>query len=90
MAKRQVTHARKDKDGDILALCNPEYTSTWSPRDKADVINDIENREHQYVVSVADPEVNINVVEGQTGKYLRSTRDSKSPNNLDNLPIVDF
>ena len=84
MAKRQVTHTRKDKDGDILALCNPGYS--WSPRDKADAINDIDNGLHKYVVSVASPEVKIKVVKGQTGKYLRSTRDSKNPNNLDKLP----
>ena len=84
MAKRQVTQTQKDTDGDITALCNPE--ASWSPRKKADAINDIFSRVHQYVVSVAPPEVNINVVRGQTGKYLRSTQDSKSPNNLDNLP----
>ena len=84
MVKRQVTHTRKDEDGDITALCNPG--ASWSPRDKADAINDIEKGEHQYVVSVASPEVNINVVKGQTGKYLRSIPDSTSPNNLDNLP----
>lgn len=84
MSKLQVTHTQKDKDGDILALCNPG--SSWSPRNKADAINDIENRDPQYVVSVVPPEVNINVVNGPKGKYLRSTKDSKSPNNLDNLP----
>ncbi len=84
MARRQVTHSQKDKDGDITALCKDG--ESWSPRDKADAINDIDNGEHQYVVSVASPEVNIKVVKGQTGKYLRSTRDSNSPNNLDNLP----
>ena len=84
MSKRQVTQTRKDKDGDILALCNPG--ASWSPRPKAGAISDIDSNTHQYVVSVASPEVNITVVKGQTGKYLRSTRDSKSPNNLDNLP----
>lgn len=84
MTKRQVTKTQKDDDGDILALCKDG--ESWSPRYKADAINDIETRKHNYVVSVSLPEVTINVVKGQTGKYLRSTRDSNSPNNLDNLP----
>ncbi len=42
MAKRQVTQTQKDTDGDITALCNPE--ASWSPRKKADAINDIFSR----------------------------------------------
>ena len=84
MAKRQVTHSGKDKDGDITKLCNPG--ANWSPRKKADVINDIEKREHKYFVLVALREVEILVVKGPTGKYLRTSRDNTSPNNLDNLP----
>ncbi len=84
MTKRQVTQTQKDDDGDILALCKDG--ESWSPRYIADAINDIETGEHNYVVSVSLPEINIIVVNGDTGKYLRSTQDSKSPNNLDNLP----
>lgn len=84
MAKRQVTHSGKDKDGDITKLCNPG--ANWSSRKKADVINDIEKREHQYFVLVALREVEIHVVKGPTGKYLRTSRDNTSPNNLDYLP----
>lgn len=85
MADRDVKQTRKDKDGDITALCNPGYS--WSPRSKRDAIHDIENRIHRYFVPWADGQrTEIKVVKGPTGKYLRTDRDSTSRNNLDDLP----
>jgi hypothetical protein len=84
MARRKVTHSRKDEDGDITALCNP--VSFWSPRLKAGAISDIESKTHQYFVRVGDQEVDIHVVDGSTGKYLRTDPDKTSTNNLDDLP----
>ena len=85
MAKRAVTQSKKDRDGDILALCRPgEY---WSPRAKADAIRDIESGTHQYYVPWGDgTKTQIHVVNGPTGKYLRTDRDNTSQNNLDDLP----
>lgn len=83
MADRRVTQSRKDRNGDIAALCNP--TTLWSPRPKADVIGDIELGAHTYFVDEAGHRTNIHVVNGPTGKYLRSTADGSSKNNLDNL-----
>lgn len=84
MARRRVTHTRKDDEGDITALCNPG--TAWSPRFKAGAISDIENGTHQYYVGSGSNEVDIHVVDGPTGKYLRSDPDPTSKNNLDNLP----
>jgi len=85
MADRRVTKSRKDRDGDITALCNPgEY---WSPRGKADAIADIENGLHTYHVLLAGGRrVEIRVVKGPSGKYLRTDPDVTSHNNLDDLP----
>ena len=85
MVDRQVTHSRKDRDGDILALCRPgQY---WSPRLKDDAINDIESRQHSYFVDVPGAgRVDIHVVQGSTGKYLRTDPDRTSHSNLDDLP----
>ena len=85
MEDRQVTHSKKDKDGDILALCQPgQY---WSPRWKSDAINDIENGKYQYHVYVYGiGKVQIRVVQGRYGKYLRTDPDTTYGNNLDNLP----
>ncbi len=84
MADRQVTQSKKDKDGDILALCDPGQV--WSPRSKRDAIHDIENHVHSYFVLDVTGSVNIIVVNGTTGKYLRTEKDATEGNNLDELP----
>lgn len=85
MADRRVTHTRKDRDGDITALGNPGQD--WSPRMKASAIADIEGRIHTYYVQApGTSRVEVRVVNGSTGKYLRSDPDPSSKNNLDNLP----
>jgi len=83
MAERRVTQTGKDKDGDITKLCNPnEY---WSPRSKQGAISDIESETHKYYVQSGTNKAYVQVVNGPTGKYLRTTADPSSSNNLDNL-----
>ncbi len=85
MSDRDVTQTRKDTDGDITALCNPGQI--WSPQMKRDAISDIENRVHRYFVPWSDGKrTEICVVNGPTGKYLRTDRDDTSRNNLNDLP----
>jgi len=85
MADRQVRQTRKESTGDITALCNPhEY---WSPRQRADAIQDIEDKIHTYYVLWPDGKrTEIRVVSGANGKYLRTDRDTTTRNNLDDLP----
>lgn len=84
MTDRAVRKTRKDKDGDIVALCDDgEY---WSPRPKKDAINDIETGAHTYYVPWKSGRTEIHVVNGPSGKYLRTSRDSSGRNNLDELP----
>lgn len=85
MADRQVTKTRKDRDGDILALC--QDGAAWSPRSKADAIKDIDDKVHTYfVLWPGGLRTEVRVVEGAHGKYLRTDRDSTTRNNLDDLP----
>ena len=85
MAKRYVIATGKDEDGDITKLCNSG--EDWSPRHKHGAIADIENKVHRYFVPWSNhPETEIRVVQGPTGKYLRTDRDETSRNNLDDLP----
>ena len=85
MATRQVSRSRKDRDGDILALCSSGQP--WSPRQKQEAIDDIESRRHSYFVNVSGVgHVDIHVVRGPNGKYLRTDPDRTSRNNLDDLP----
>ncbi len=80
-----MTKTRKDRDGDILALCNPN--EGWLTRKKEDAINDIENGNHQYYVVWRGNRKVIHVVNDRLkGKYLRTGRDETERNNLDDLP----
>jgi hypothetical protein len=83
VADRRVRETGKDQ-GDITSLCNPG--EQWSPRVKADAISDIESGSHRYFVREEGDNAWVRVVDGPTGKYLRTTADSSSNNNLDNLP----
>ncbi len=81
MADRRVRQTGKDSDGDITSLCNTG--EAWSPRSKADAVNDIRSGTHDYFVDEAGFRTNVNVtVDGD----LRTTADRTSRNNLDNLP----
>ena len=84
MSDRAVSKSGKDRDGDITKLCNPGMS--WSPRSKADAIRDIENGTHTYHVPWQSGRTEIRVVNGSTGKYLRTDRDNTNRNNLDDLP----
>ena len=84
MTERQVTRTGKDKDGDITSLCNP--SEFWSPRKKQDAISDIESGTYQYYTSNGSTKTIVRVVNGASGKYLRTDSDSTSRNNLDDLP----
>ena len=84
MADRAVVQSGKDRDGDIIALCNPG--TAWSPRRKQDAIRDIETGTHTYHVPWQSGRTEIRVVNGTRGKYLRTDRDSTARNNLDDLP----
>ncbi|MDO8107214.1 DUF3892 domain-containing protein [Isoptericola sp. b441] len=84
MADRRVTNTHKDDQGDIMALCAPG--AAWSPRGKGDAIRDIDSGVHTYYVQWTDKRTEITVVNGPTGKYLRTDWDNTSRNNLDDLP----
>lgn len=84
MADRAVRRTSKNDDGDITALC--DGGATWSPRATADAIRDIESGAHTYHVPWKSGRTEIQVVNGPTGKYLRTDRDDTSRNNLDDLP----
>ena len=84
MADRKVTKSQKDIKGDIIALCN--FGEWWSPRSKSDAINDIESGDHTYYVQDSLGRSDIHVVNGQSGKYLRTDPNGKSSDNLDDLP----
>jgi len=85
MADRPIRQARHDADGDITAIGN--NGQWWSPVHTNVAIAHIESGEHTYYVPwLNDPHTVIRVVNGTSGKYLRTDRDASSRNNLDDLP----
>ncbi len=83
--ERAVYKTGKDRDGDITSLCNS--SQHWSPRKKSDAIHDIESEQYTYYVPMKNgTKTPIRVVNGPTGKYLRTDWDSTERNNLGDLP----
>ena len=82
MSDRRVKRTGKDRDGDITRLCGD-----WGSATKAQVILDIEGRRHTYYVQDhMSRRADVQVVNGPTGKYLRTDPNSSCTDNLDNLP----
>lgn len=81
---RAVYKTGKNTDGDITSLCSDG--AYWSPRLKADAIADIELGTHTYHVPWTTGRTEIRVVNGPTGKYLRTDADNTTRNNLLDLP----
>ena len=81
MTKRCVERSGKDSDGDITKLCG-----SWGSTPKAQAIREIEGNTHNYVVQVGRAEVKVLVKRGTNGKYLTTSPDGRSRNNLDDLP----
>jgi hypothetical protein len=84
MADRAIRQSRKDSDGDITAI--GDAGQYWSPVSKNDAIYHIESGVHRYYVPWETGSTWIRVVNGPSGKYLRTDRDDTSRNNLDDLP----
>lgn len=87
MAERLVTHAFRDSNGVIRAIGNP--ASDWFQRRREWAISDIVAGRHTYVVRSGQNSRQIRVVDGRSGRYLRTTPDSTADNNLDVLPAFD-
>lgn len=87
MALRRVTNAKKDSNG-IIAI-----GGHWIPRSRSLVwirketaINHIDQGTHAYFIRIGQLEVDIEVVDGWNGPYLRTHRDQTERNNLLDLP----
>ena len=74
---RQVKATGKGAEGGITSL-----TGAFGTVSKEEAIAQIESGKASYKVGGSK----VHLVRGQGGKYLRSTPDGKSGNNLANLP----
>jgi hypothetical protein len=82
MTDRRVTRTGKDSSGDITSLCG-----SWGSQSKARAIVDIELGAHRYYTHASNgAEADVMVVNGPTGKYLRTDPDKTTADNLADLP----
>lgn len=86
MVKREITHVKRNDEGDIVALCNP--VKPWSPRYTKDVIDDIENGDYKYFeTDVIGYKVYVEVIDDPySGKYLRSEMGHSINCSIEKLP----
>lgn len=85
MIERRVTKIKKNKEGDIVALCNGG--SYWSPRNLNDIIKDIEVYKFQYYVQWKTGKITkVELINGPNGKYLRTKLGQANKNDLFQLP----
>lgn len=78
---RRVRATKKDRNGKIVALCNPGQT--WSPRKINDVLKDITGNKQSYYVQELERRAYVRVVSGDA---LQTTVDAGSKNSLASLP----
>jgi hypothetical protein len=78
---RKVTGAKRDRNGNIIALCNTGQS--WSPRRKKDVLEDIKAGRTSYYVHEMPQRSYVRALSGDT---LQTTADATSKNSLEKLP----
>lgn len=85
MDDRRITATGKDRDGDIIRVCNSG--AYWSPRNAVDVIRDIDTGLHTYYVRNGAGRSDVHVSSTSAGRrYLRTDPNGACTDNLDTLP----
>ncbi|HET9953584.1 MAG TPA: hypothetical protein VFQ61_03725 [Polyangiaceae bacterium] len=79
---RRVKAVKKDRTGNIVALCNAG--ENWSPRRKKDVIRDIDRNRSSYYVEEIGRRAYLRVVNG----CLQTSTAEDNQNRLDRLPAI--
>jgi Protein of unknown function (DUF3892) len=82
VSNRQVTATSKTTAGEITKLCGE-----WGAESTPGAIAEIENGIHRYfTVASNGSEIDVKVLSGEDGKYLRTDPDKTSADNLVDLP----
>ncbi|MHA1874292.1 MAG: DUF3892 domain-containing protein [Candidatus Heimdallarchaeaceae archaeon] len=80
ITKYTIQKVRRDKDGDIIAV-----KTLYNIFTTEEVVRMIEEG-HKFVVNVSGEEIEVGVVKRESKKYIKTFRDGKKINNLDELP----
>ena len=85
MANRKVKCTTKNSDGDITGLGNNDAPE-WNHVSSETAIREIEGGIHAYYVKNSKGRSNVEVVNSDNGKYLRTDPNGKCSDNLSSLP----
>ncbi len=89
MFEREVIKTAKDEDGDIIAMSN--NFKGWSLVTKDEAIMHIESKRITYFVEIENiGKVDVLVINGPNGKYLRTNPAKTARNILKDLPDYKF
>ncbi len=77
-----IRKVRKDDEGDIIAV----KTRSEKVFSTQQVVQMIEGKRDIFVVEIRNTEVYVGVVKGENKKFIRTHKDGKWTNNLDELP----
>tara|TARA_Y100000310_G_scaffold79677_1_gene76347 strand:- start:3389 stop:3628 length:240 start_codon:yes stop_codon:yes gene_type:complete len=77
--KRYITHVRKDEDGNIIAVKTYDLILKT-----LEVVKRINNKIDSFYVKEGSTEIKVGVYKE---KWIRTYKDNKWTNNLDNLPL---
>lgn len=86
MTQREITAVVRDKKGRVRLLYNPG--AEWSPVSAGEAAAQIRSAAHQYIVSSGGP--GFVVVRPYGERWVRTIRDGRRINNLDELPPPEF
>ncbi len=81
MTKYFIKKVRKNDEGDIEAVKTRSTEFTIQ-----EVIEKIESGQHFFVVEDGTSEIPVEVISREGKKYIRTVKDGKETNNLDELP----
>lgn len=84
MNERRVTRVRRDEDGELVALCNPE--KQWSPVYRDTVVRHLSIGLFEYFVDEAGYISYVKIDETADGEELFTTHAPESANHLENIP----
>ena len=81
--QREVTNVGRSPEGRLERIAGP-----WGEATAAEAVAHIQSGRFSYVVGAGDDQARVGVVNGRSGRYLRTWADAQSGNNLGDLPDI--
>ena len=80
MTTYYIQKVRKNDDGDIIVV-----KTLYNEFTREEVIEKIKSKKHFFVVQDGDSKITVEVIPREGKEYIRTVKDGKETNNLDEL-----